>query len=76
MGRVARCRPAGHTFAPPVSATSLVPELKRIPIALSCSVCGARNYKTTKARKDGTKPLQLKKFCSTCNAHTVHIEGK
>jgi large subunit ribosomal protein L33 len=53
-----------------------VPDIKRIPIALCCSVCSARNYKKTKARKDGGKPLQLKKFCNTCNAHTVHIEGK
>jgi large subunit ribosomal protein L33 len=53
-----------------------LPDTKRIPIALCCSVCGARNYKTTKARKNGAKPLQLKKFCNTCNAHTVHNEGK
>jgi large subunit ribosomal protein L33 len=53
-----------------------VPDTKRIPIALCCSVCSARNYKTTKARRDGGQPLQLKKFCNTCNAHTLHIEGK
>jgi large subunit ribosomal protein L33 len=53
-----------------------VPDTKRISIALCCSVCSARNYKKTKARKDGGRPLQLKKFCNTCNAHTVHIEGK
>ncbi len=53
-----------------------VADTKRIRIALCCSVCSARNYKKTKARKDGGRPLQLKKFCNTCNAHTVHIEGK
>jgi large subunit ribosomal protein L33 len=53
-----------------------VHDTRRIPIALCCSVCSARNYKKTKARKDGGQPLQLKKFCNTCNAHTVHIEGK
>lgn len=47
---------------------------QRLPIALSCSSCGARNYKTTKAR--GQAPLELKKFCKTCNAHTLHKESK
>jgi large subunit ribosomal protein L33 len=49
---------------------------QRIPIALSCSVCGARNYKTTRIRREGIKPLSLKKFCKACNHHTVHIESK
>ncbi|MFZ5895258.1 MAG: 50S ribosomal protein L33 [Myxococcota bacterium] len=47
----------------------------RIRIALACSVCGARNYKSTKSLREGS-PLSLKKFCSHCNQHTVHIEGK
>lgn len=47
----------------------------RIRIALACSVCGARNYKSTKSQREG-EPLSLKKFCSHCNQHTVHIEGK
>jgi len=49
---------------------------ERISIALSCEVCGSRNYKTTKARREGSKPLELKKFCKTCNAHTKHKESK
>ena len=73
---MARCCPAGHTWPPSASGQDAVPDTKRIPIALCCSVCSARNYKTTKARKDGGRPLQLKKFCNTCNAHTLHIEGK
>ncbi|HEY6561952.1 MAG TPA: 50S ribosomal protein L33 [Polyangiaceae bacterium] len=48
----------------------------RVSVALSCSVCSARNYKTTRIRRDGVKPLSLKKFCKTCNHHTVHIESK
>ena len=63
-------------FPDRATPASHVPDTRRIPIALCCSVCSARNYKTTKARKDGGQPLQLKKFCNTCNAHTVHIEGK
>jgi large subunit ribosomal protein L33 len=69
--------PLGRShLAPPETLRVTLPDTKRIPIALCCSVCSARNYKTTKARKDGGRPLQLKKFCNTCNAHTVHIEGK
>ncbi len=49
---------------------------RRIPVALSCSVCHSRNYKTTKARKDGAPVLRLKKFCKTCDAHTIHEETK
>ncbi|MGE3675189.1 MAG: 50S ribosomal protein L33, partial [Polyangiaceae bacterium] len=48
----------------------------RTNIVLACSVCGARNYKSTKARREGAEMLQLKKFCSACNAHTLHIESK
>jgi len=48
---------------------------RRIPVALCCSVCSTRNYKTTKAPIEGVA-LSLKKFCNICNLHTVHIEGK
>ena len=48
----------------------------RITVALACSVCHSRNYKTTKARKDGAKALKLKKFCKTCDKHTEHEETR
>ena len=49
----------------------------RLPITLACTVCGARNYKTTKALKLGaTTPLELKKHCKTCKTHTLHRETK
>jgi large subunit ribosomal protein L33 len=48
----------------------------RVSISLSCAVCGERNYKTTRTVRVGTKPLELKKFCKKCNAHTVHHESK
>jgi large subunit ribosomal protein L33 len=48
----------------------------RVPVALACSECKARNYKTTKARRDGAPPLKLKKFCKTCDKHTVHEETR
>ncbi|MGC4066282.1 MAG: 50S ribosomal protein L33 [Polyangiaceae bacterium] len=49
---------------------------RRQPIALVCTQCSARNYKTTRSRTANDKPISLKKFCSTCNAHTVHLEAK
>jgi large subunit ribosomal protein L33 len=45
-------------------------------VALACSACHSRNYKTTKARVDGSPALKFKKFCKTCDAHTVHEETK
>jgi large subunit ribosomal protein L33 len=49
---------------------------RRVPVALACSDCGSRNYKTTKVAKDGSPPLTLKKFCKSCNAHTTHTEAR
>ena len=51
-------------------------ESARIDIALSCSECGSRNYKTTKVATEGAPALKLKKFCTHCNKHTLHIEGR
>jgi len=48
----------------------------RLAVTLNCSVCAARNYKTTKVRTQGQNPLELKKFCKTCGQHTLHQEGK
>jgi large subunit ribosomal protein L33 len=45
----------------------------RIPVALACSECKARNYKTTKQPES---VIELKKFCKTCKKHTVHKETK
>jgi large subunit ribosomal protein L33 len=50
--------------------------MTRVSVSLSCSVCGERNYKTTRAQRAGDRPLELKKFCKKCNQHTVHRESK
>ncbi|HEY3235312.1 MAG TPA: 50S ribosomal protein L33 [Polyangiaceae bacterium] len=49
------------------------PQTRRIRIALTCSQCGSRNYKTTKARSH--EALNLKKYCKSCQQHTLHIEA-
>ena len=49
---------------------------ERARIVLVYEQCGARNYKTTKVATDGSPPLKLKKFCTHCNKHTLHIEGR
>ncbi|WP_203364263.1 50S ribosomal protein L33 [Bacillus sp. REN10] len=44
-------------------------------LILACSECGSRNYSTSgKTTSDGR--LEIKKFCSTCNKHTVHKQTK
>ena len=48
----------------------------RVSIVLACSVCGERNYRTTRSRKVGSKPIELKKFCPKCGTHTPHKESK
>ncbi|MCC6215610.1 MAG: 50S ribosomal protein L33 [Polyangiaceae bacterium] len=45
-------------------------------VALSCRVCGARNYETSRVRRDGAPPLEMKKHCKTCSHHTVHGESR
>ncbi|MBF7019527.1 50S ribosomal protein L33 [Staphylococcus sp. 18_1_E_LY] len=47
--------------------------MKKVP--LSCEECGNRNYNVPK-QNDSTIRLTLKKYCPTCNAHTVHKESK
>jgi large subunit ribosomal protein L33 len=49
--------------------------LPRQRIVLACSQCGNRNYRKTKARREGASPLSLSKFCSICSAHTQHREA-
>ncbi len=48
----------------------------RTSVSLVCMVCGSRNYKTTKPRREGLSPLVLKKHCKVCNQHTEHREAK
>ncbi|WP_277583956.1 50S ribosomal protein L33 [Psychrobacillus antarcticus] len=38
---------------------------------LSCVQCGNRNY-TIPASKESEIRIERKKYCSYCNAHTLH----
>ena len=58
----------------------------RLIITLECTECrtsdqnkrsrGVSRYTTTKNRRNTTGRLELKKFCTNCNRHTVHKEIK
>jgi large subunit ribosomal protein L33 len=57
----------------------------RIIVTLECTECrtnpekrspGVSRYTSTKNRRNTTARLELKKFCTNCNRHTVHKEIK
>lgn len=50
--------------------------LMRQKIILVCSECLSRNYNTTKNKLTNVERLEIKKFCPTCNKHTLHKESK
>ena len=45
-------------------------------IALACDQCKRKNYTSTKNKRLKPEKLSLRKFCSSCRAHTLHKEGK
>jgi large subunit ribosomal protein L33 len=47
----------------------------RIRVSLVCAECETRNYTTTR-KPERAGQLSFKKFCPTCNRHTVHKETK
>ena len=51
---------------------------ERIDIALICSECQTRNYRTTRKRDvvGATQKIEKKKYCPRCLRHTVHKETK
>ncbi len=48
----------------------------RVKVTLACNDGKNRNYSTTKNRKTNPDRVELKKYCPTCGAHTVHKETK
>ncbi|MFD1738267.1 50S ribosomal protein L33 [Bacillus salitolerans] len=47
----------------------------RKKVVLACEVCQSRNYSTYK-KTDQSERLEIKKFCSVCNTHSIHRETK
>ncbi|MBK6692040.1 MAG: 50S ribosomal protein L33 [Myxococcales bacterium] len=47
----------------------------RVQVVLVCSVCEARNYRTTR-KPDQKGRIELKKYCARCDKHTAHKETK
>lgn len=45
----------------------------RVDVALACTECKTRNYRTTKKRD---QIIERKKFCKVCGKHTLHKETK
>lgn len=45
-------------------------------ITLACSICGERNYATTKNKRNNPKRLEINKFCPRCGKRTPHKETK
>ena len=48
----------------------------RVKVTLACSDCKNRNYSTTKNKKTNPDRIELKKYCPSCNTHTLHKETK
>ncbi|MDP0485841.1 50S ribosomal protein L33 [Bacillus subtilis] len=48
----------------------------RKKVTLACKTCGNRNYTTMKSSASAAERLEVKKYCSTCNSHTAHLETK
>jgi large subunit ribosomal protein L33 len=48
---------------------------KKNIIAFKCTICGKKNYTTFKSNTVKDK-LEKKKYCSTCQEHTLHQETK
>ena len=45
-------------------------------LTLKCVDCGEENYIAKKNKKLHPDRVEYKKYCSRCNAHTVHKEKK
>jgi len=48
----------------------------RVSVTMACGECKRRNYMTTKNKKTTPDRLEMKKYCSFCQTHTVHKETK
>ncbi|MCL4390179.1 MAG: 50S ribosomal protein L33 [Patescibacteria group bacterium] len=47
-----------------------------IRFGLVCSVCGSRNYVTSKNKLENKEKITLSKYCRHCRKHTEHKENE
>lgn len=45
-------------------------------VTLKCTVCGEKNYRTPKNKRNTPERMELKKYCPRCMQHTAHKEEK
>ncbi len=45
-------------------------------ITLACIECKERNYITEKNRRNDPSRMELNKYCSRCQRHTMHRETR
>lgn len=43
-------------------------------VGLVCTVCKSQNYTTTRNKINMEGKLEVKKYCRTCQKHTLHKE--
>ncbi|WP_434084056.1 50S ribosomal protein L33 [Halalkalibacter oceani] len=48
----------------------------RSKVVLACEVCHSRNYSTEKNKQSSPARIEVKKFCKSCQEHTLHRETK
>ncbi len=65
----------GFVSSPASRSSSPRGGASRIRVSLACTECESRNYSTTR-KPERLGQLTFKKFCPTCNRHTVHKETK
>ncbi len=45
-------------------------------LTLKCTVCGEKNYRTPKNKRNTPERMELSKHCPRCRKHTAHKEEK
>ncbi|MCI5543283.1 MAG: 50S ribosomal protein L33 [Candidatus Onthovivens sp.] len=48
----------------------------RKKVILICTECLSRNYTVTKKVETSSERIELRKYCPTCNKHTIHKESR
>lgn len=48
----------------------------RVSVTLACTECQERNYTITKNKRKHPDRMELSKYCSRCNNHSLHRETK